>query len=151
MFLMKWFGILLMAALLAGSPGYGKAQQTGEKDVPPPAQPQSQVEKGKPTRAVKTFTQKERKDYEKKAAAEWAKMQQKLDALKPKQETAPPRMRRMILKGLVSLQRGIYAGQNQLTAMEKAPNDTWSGMKDDLEKAKKAWTKEYEAFVAHLE
>ena len=34
-------------------------------------------------------------------------MQQKLEGRKTKQETAPQQMRRTILKGLVSLQRGV--------------------------------------------
>jgi hypothetical protein len=147
---MKWLGILLMAALLAGSPNSGNAQQAEDKNVPPPAQPKSQVKKDQPAQAAKTFTQQERKDYEKKAEAEWGEMQQKLEALKSKQETAPPQMRRMILKGLVSLQRGVYAGQNQLAAMVKAPDDTWSGMKAELDKSKEAWNKEYETFVARI-
>jgi hypothetical protein len=147
---MKWLGILFMVALLAGVPSYGDAQQTGEKGATPPTQPQGQVEPGKPAQAVKTYTEKERKDYEKKAAAEWAERQQKIDALKTKQETAPMQMRRMILKGLVSLQRGVYAGQNQLAAMEKTSDDTWGGMKAQLDKSKEAWDKDYEGFVAQL-
>jgi hypothetical protein len=146
---MKRLGILFVAALLVGAPVYGNAQQGGEKGVTALTQPQGQVEKGKPAQAGKTSTEKERKDYEKKAAAEWAEMQQKLDALKPKQETALPQMRRMIRKGLVRLQRGVYAGQNRLAALEKAPDDTWSGMKAELDKAKEAWNKEYVAFLAH--
>jgi hypothetical protein len=147
---MKWLGIVFMAALLTGVSGAGNAQPTGEKSVTPPAQPQGQVEKSKPAQAEKTYTEKERKDYEKQATADWAGMQQKIDALKTQQEAAPPQLRRMFLKGLVNLQRGVYAGKYQLAAMVKAPNDTWGGMKTQLDKAKEAWNQEYEAFVTHL-
>ncbi|MCL5057768.1 MAG: hypothetical protein M1130_07210 [Actinobacteria bacterium] len=146
---MKWLGILFMAVLLAVAPIYGNAQQTKEKAIPP-TQPQTQVEKGKQAQAGKTYTQKERENYEKQTATEWAENQQKIDALKTKQETAPVQMRRMILKGLVRLQRGIFTGQKQLAAMEKAPADTWSGMRADMDKAKEGWNKEYESFVARL-
>ncbi len=146
---MKWLGILSVVALLAGIPGYGNAQQTGEKSALP-TQPQSQVEKGKPAQALKTYTQKERKDYEEKTAAELAGMQQKLDALKSKQETAPIQMKRMILKGLVNLQRGVYTGQNQLTAMKTASAESWSGMRANLDKDIEEWNKAYEAFAARI-
>jgi hypothetical protein len=146
---MKWLGILLFAALLLGSPGYGNAQATGEQSVSPVTQPQGQVE-GKQAQPMKKYTYQERKNYQKKAEADLAEMQQKVDGLKTKQETAPPQMRRMILKGMVSLQRGIYAGQNQLEAMKKATDKDWSGMKAELDKAMGAWNKTYEDFLAHI-
>ena len=52
--MMKWFGMMFMAALLVCAPGYGSAQQA--KDTS--------------SGTAKSFTPEERKAYEKKIAAE---------------------------------------------------------------------------------
>jgi hypothetical protein len=146
---MKRFGILLMAALVAGAPGYGNAQATGEKSVAPATQPQSQVE-GKEAQPEKVFTKQERRDYEKQAAAELATMQQKIEGIEATRNTARQQLRPMIFKGLVGLKKQFYTNKNYLAAMEKAADKNWGGMKVNMDKAMANWNKAYENFVANV-
>ena len=132
---MKLFGMLLLAAMLAGAPSMAQAQQAAES--------------AKPT-VIQHYTQKQRQDYEKKVAADLAIMQQKLDVLKNKQETVPIQLKRMLLKGLVNLQKNRYAAQNLLTAMKKAPEKSWGGMKANMDRALATWNQSYENLVSRL-
>jgi len=78
---MRWFGIMLMAALLASAPGYASAQPAGKKEPSPATQPQGSAVKAEPAGMAKTYTPEERKAYEKKTAAELEAIEQRIDEL----------------------------------------------------------------------
>lgn len=138
---MQWFGIMVMAALLAIVPGYGRAQQP--KDTSPATQPQGPEIKSEAAGAVKSFSPAERQAYEKKTAEELDAIQQKIADLKVKAATGAPQEKRMLILAANNLQMQKIAAGNQLTALEKASETAWGQQKAKLDKAmeelRKAW------------
>jgi hypothetical protein len=147
---MKWLGILLTTALLAGVPGYGSAQSAGEQATTPPPQPKSSQEAPKQTQPAKSYSQEERQAYEKKVAEDLEAMQKKFEDLRGKQQKVPMQSRRQVLKAMANLQRGLYAAKAQLASMVKAPAQSWGGMKADLDRAMEAWARDYADVASHL-
>ena len=127
---MKWLGIMLTAVLLAGVPGYGSAQQPAKKGTPPATQSQDPGQQ-----AAKSYTPKEREDYQKKIAGDLKEVQQKIGGLNAKRMTLPQQSKRMFNKAMVDLQRKMSTARNKLAALEKASEKEWSGLKDNMDKA----------------
>jgi hypothetical protein len=138
---MKWFGIMLIAALLAIAPGYGWA-------APPP--PQGVGVKAEPAAVVKSYTPQEREAYEKKIAAELEELQKKIYELKLKATTAVPQKKRMILMAAKNLQIRAIVGRDQLDALKKASPADWSGAKANLEKSMKDLKNYWASVEVHL-
>jgi hypothetical protein len=147
---MQWLGILLMAVLLAAAPGYAGAESPGAGATTPATQPQGPAVKGEPAGAVQIYTPKEKKEYQKKTAAELAAIQEKIIDIKMKAGTEPRRSRRMIPMGANSLQAQVLAAKNQLAAMELAPDQTWGNMTTEMDKAMDKLAKDLQAFEAHV-
>lgn len=131
----KFLGILLTAALLVMTPGYGSAQPQAEKGISPATQPKAAEEKGTAPQAAKSYTLKERQAYQQKVAADLDKLRQRIDDLAGNYETGRPQMKRTTLRVLHGLKKQLFAAQNQLAALEKAHAKDWTGLKDEMEKA----------------
>jgi hypothetical protein len=133
---MQWFfGILLTAVLLVMTPGYGSAQPAEGKTVSPSTQPKAGGEKQAATKSVKSYTPKERQAYQQKVAADLDKQQQKIDNLHENYETVRSQMKRTTIRILHDLKKQLFAAQNQLAALKKAPVKDWSSLKDGMDKA----------------
>lgn len=149
---MNWLGILLMAALLAVVPGYGRAQPQEKETPPPAAQPKGPEMKQAPApSAAKSYTPKEKKEYQKKTAADLAALEKKIEGLMEEQAKAPQQLKRMIIRGRVDLQRKDIIAKNKLAALEKASGKDWNALKDGLDKAMEDLRKSYEAMAAHFQ
>jgi len=147
---MKRFGLMLLAALLATVPGYGGAQAPGPM-APPPAPPTQGPEVKAPAPpAAKSFTPKERQEYQKKIAADLAKLEEKIDGLKDQQAKPPPQMRRTILRSRVNLQRLDAIARGKLAALQKASEKDWHTLKAEMDKALEDLKKTYEAAEAQF-
>lgn len=131
---MKWLGILL-AALLAVAPGYGQAQPQG-KESPPAAPPKAaEVKEAPAPPAVKGYTPKERKEYEKKIAADLAKLRDRIGELKTGYTKAAPQMKRTLRRELANLDRQAIAAENKLADWQKASENDWNSLKAEMDKA----------------
>jgi hypothetical protein len=147
---MRWLGIMLMAALLASAPGYGNAQPAGKKDPSPGTQPQSPAVKLEPVGAVKTYIPEERKAYEKNTAAELEAIEQRTDELVLKAGKVKPQKKRTFIKNTRALAVQTMAARNQFTALEKAPENAWGGLKADMDRAMQELRKLREAAELNL-
>ena len=146
---MKWLGIMFMATLLAIAPGYGSAQQP--KDTSPATQPQGPEVTGEPAGTAKSFTPAERRAYEKKTAADLEAMEQRIDDLVAQVRKVVPQKRREVTKVMRGLQVRALVAREQLAALEKAPENTWSGFKADMDKAMAELRKAWEASEPYLQ
>jgi hypothetical protein len=147
---MQWLGILLLtAALLAMAPGYGSAQPAGEKGASPVPEPQVQGT-GAPAPSAKSYPLKDRQAYQKKVAADLAKLQERINALHGEYETVRPQMKRMTLRVLHSLKKQLIAAQNQLATLEKASEKDWGGLKAEMDKDMKELTTAYKEAESRL-
>jgi hypothetical protein len=99
---MRWLGIMLMAALLASAPNYGSAQPA--KDTSPATQPQNPEVKGEAAGTVKNVTPEERQAYEKKTAADLELMENRIGELVDKVRKVMPSKRRQVIKIMRSIQ-----------------------------------------------
>ena len=141
---MKWLGIMLMAALLAVAPGYGRAQPPEGKGTSPAAQPQSLEEEGTPAPATKSYSLQERRAYQQKVAADLAELQRKIGDLQGKYQMARPQMKRTFLRFWGPLKKQLFAVQNQLASLENSSEKNWSGRKDDMDIAMQQLRQTYE-------
>ena len=116
--MMKWFGMVFMAALLICAPGYGSAQQA--KDTS--------------SGTAKSFTPEERKAYEEKIAAELEAIQQKIGDLRIQASTGPSQLKRMISVAANDIQMQKIAADNELAALEKSSDADWGKQKAKLDK-----------------
>ncbi len=132
---MKWLGIMLTVALLTGVPGYGIAAQPGQQGTSPAAQPKGVEAKGEQGQAGKSYTLKEKKQYEERITLDLAEIQKKIEDLRGKGRQVGPQKKRTFRMALVDVQRKNIAAQNRLAALKKAPEKDWSGMKADMDKA----------------
>lgn len=149
---MNWLGIMLMAALLAVVPGYGRAQPQGKETPPPAAQPKGPEVKQAPATAVaKSYTPQQRKEYQKKIAADLAALEKKIEGLSEEQAKVPPKLKRMVLRSRVDLQRKDIIAKNKLTALEKASEKDWNALKAGMDKAMEDLRKAYEGIAAHFQ
>jgi hypothetical protein len=147
---MQWLGILLMAALLTVAPGYASAEPPETSGAAPATQPSGSEVKAEPAGAVPSYTPKEKKDYQKKTAAELASVQEKIIDLKMKAGAGPRQNRRMILKSANSLQAQALAAKNRLAAMKLAPDQTWGEVKTEMNKTMDELVKALETVEAHV-
>jgi hypothetical protein len=148
---MKWLGIMLAAALLAGAPGYASAEPPGAGGTTPATQPQgSEVKGATPAAAVPIYTPKEKKDYQKKVAAELATIQDKIYDLKMKAGAGPRQNRRMVIKMANQLQARELVAKNQLASLEQASDQTWGDLKTELDKTLETLAKSMQEVEAHL-
>jgi len=148
---MRWLGVIMvMAALLASAPGYASAQPAGEKGLPPAVQPPGPEVKGEAPGPAKSFTPEERQAYEKKTAADLEVMEQRLQDLVGSVQKVIPQKKRQVIKIMRGLQVQTLAARNQLTALEKAPEDTWSGLKVNMDKTMAELKTNWEASEPHL-
>jgi hypothetical protein len=147
---MQWLGILLMAALLAGAPGYASAEPRGTSGAAPATQSQGSEVKAEPAGAVRTYTPKEKKDYQKKTAAELAAIQEKIIDLKLNAGKGRRQSRRMIPQSANSLQAQILAAKDRLAAMEQAPDPTWGELKAEMDKTMDELVKALQTVEAHV-
>jgi hypothetical protein len=129
---MKWLGIMFMAALLAIAPGYGSAQQP--KDTSPATQPQGPEVKGEPAGTAKSFTPAERQAYEKKTAANLEEIEKNIDASVLKVNKVVPQKKRMVTKIVKGLAVQAMNARNQLEALQKAPENSWGGLKINMDR-----------------
>jgi hypothetical protein len=116
--MMKWFGIMFMAALLVCAPGYGSAQQPKDTSAG----------------TAKSFTPEERKAYEEKIAAELEAIQGKIADLRIQASTGPSQSKRMISLAANDIQMQKIAADNELTALEKSSEANWVQQKAKLDK-----------------
>ena len=133
---MKWLGIMLMAALLAGAPGYGSTEQPGQPGTTPATQTKGVAAKGGQGQAAKSYTARERKEYQNKIDVDLAEIQKRIEDLRGKATKVAPQKKRTFRMALVDLQRKNIAAQNRLAALKSAPENAWSGMKADMDKAR---------------
>lgn len=122
---MRLLGIVLAVALLAGAPVAGNAQ----------TQPKGSEAQGQPRQAAKTYTQKEKEDYQKKVAADLQESEQKIEGLRAKKMTLSPQLKHSFSRAMIDLQVKKNAAQNKLAALKKASAKEWSKLKDDTDKA----------------
>jgi len=141
---------MLMAALLASAPGYASAQPAGKKEPSPATQPQGSAVKAEPAGMAKTYTPEERKAYEKKTAAELEAIEQRIDELVLKAGKVMPQKKRTFIKNTRALAVQTMAARNQLTALEKAPENAWGGLKADMDRAVQELRKLRETAELHL-
>ena len=132
---MKWLGIILMAALLAGAPGYGSAEQQAQPGTAPVTQPKGLKAEGGHGQAVKSYTPQEKEKYQKKIAADLEEIQQRSDDLKVKGRNVARQKKRTFLRAMVDLQRKLTIARNKLADLEKAPENAWSWLKAETDKA----------------
>jgi hypothetical protein len=130
----KWIGVILAAALLGGTPGSSSAQQTGAKGTAPAVQPTDIKGQAVQPPSGKNFSPKERQEYEKKTAADLEAAQQKIADLRVQAGKVPSQKKRLILSGVRNLQMQAGAARSQLTALEKAADKDWGGLKAELDK-----------------
>jgi hypothetical protein len=133
--LLKLFGIMLMLTLLVMAPGYGSAATSGKPDPAPATQTKGSEVKGKPAGAVKSYTPDERKEYVKKTAAELEEIDKQIGDLRFKATKAAPQRKRMMIMMMQNVYNQALVARTQLTNLEKAPENAWSGGKDSLEKS----------------
>jgi hypothetical protein len=148
--MMQWLGILLMAMLLAAAPGYASAEPPGTSGAAPAAQPQGSEVKAEPAGALPSYTPKEKKDYQKKTAAELAAVQEKIIDLKLKAGTGRRQSRRMIPQSANHLQAQTLAAKDQLAALEKAPDPTWGELKTEMNKTMDKLAKDLQTVEAQV-
>lgn len=147
---MGWLGIMLMVALLAMAPGYGRANPTGQKDPSPATQPQNQEVKAEPAGTAKSSTPEDRKAYEKKMAEELDAFQAKIAELRVNAATGEPQKKRLIMRRAANLQFQILAAGNRLIALQKASETAWSQEKVELDKAMESVRQDWEAAEVYL-
>jgi hypothetical protein len=132
---MKWLGIMLMAGLLAGGPGYGSAAQPAPKGTPAVPQSQGPEVKGGQVQAAKTYSPKDRKEYQNKIDVDLAQIQKRIEDLRGKVAKVVQQKRRTFRMALVDIERKDVLAQGRLAALKKAPEKDWSGMTADMDKA----------------
>ena len=132
---MKWLGIMLMAGLLAGGPGYGSAAQPAPKGTPAVPQSQGPEVKGGQVQAAKTYSPKDRKEYQNKIDVDLAQIQKRIEDLRGKVAKVAQQKRRTLGKALIDVQGKNILAQRRLAALKKAPEKDWSGMTADMDKA----------------
>lgn len=137
---MKWLGIVLAVALMAGGPVSGSAQ----------TQPQGSEAQGKTGQAAKSYTQKEKEAYQKKVSADLQEIGQKIGDLRAKKMTLGPQVKRTFSRAMVDLQRKQSAAQNKLAALQKASAKEWSNLKEDTDKAMADLTNAYKEIEARF-
>jgi len=147
---MRWLGIMLMAALLASAPGYGSAQPAGKKDPSPATQPPGSAVKAEPAGAAKSSAPEDRKAYEKKTAAELEAIEQRIVDLADQARKVVPQKKRQVIKIMRGLQLQSLDARNQLAALEKAPENTWSGLKPGMDRTMAELRKTWEASEPYL-
>jgi hypothetical protein len=146
----QWLGILFITALLAFAPGYASAESPGAGGTTPATQPQNPDVKAEPAGAAPSYTPKEKKEYQKRTAAELAALQEKIIDLKMKAGTGPRQKKRLILKSATHLQAQALAAKNQLAAMESAPDQTWGDLKTAMDKTMDELANAWKEAEAHL-
>jgi|WetSurMetagenome_2_1015567.scaffolds.fasta_scaffold251935_1 hypothetical protein len=146
----KLLWIILAVALLGGTPDNGSAQQTGSPGTSTVTQPADIKGPAVQAAAVKTFTPQERQKYEKKMAADLEATQQKIADLRIQAGKVPSQKKRMILSQVRNLQMQVGAARSQLTALEKAADKDWGGLKADLDNTIQSLNKGVEAFERQL-
>ena len=146
----QWFGILFLAALLAFAPGYAGAQSPGASATTPATQPQNPDVKAEPAGAAPSYTPNEKKEYQKKTAAELAAFQEKITDLRMKAGTGMRAKKRLILKSTNHLQAQVLAAKNQLAAMETAPDQTWGDLKTAMDKTMDDLANAWKEAEAHI-
>jgi hypothetical protein len=147
--LMKWLGIMFMAALLALAPGLGSAQQS--KDTPAVTQPQGPEVKKEAAAPAKSFTPAERQAYEKKTASDLDTMEKRVGDLVVKVREVVPQRRREVMKIMRGLQTQALAARNQLTALEKAPENSWGALKPGMDRTMAELRKTWEVSALYLQ
>ncbi len=114
---MHWLGILLTTALLLASPVYGNAQQSEGK---------------RPATAVKNYTQKEKQEYQKKVATTLDALTERINNLG--MEATAPQVKRGRAKALLGLRKQLSYARLQLNNLEKASEQDWGRLKDEMDK-----------------
>lgn len=150
--LMKfWLGMMLMAALLIGAPGYGRAEPPGKDSTSPATRSENLEKQGDQARTGKSYTSKEKQDYLTQVAVNLDKIQQGIEDLKVKGRTVIQQRKRMVLKGLINLQNMANGARNKLAGLEKAPENAWSGLKAEMDKTMQELAKTYKEVEAQVE
>jgi hypothetical protein len=147
---MKWFGTILIVALLAVAPGPAGAEPPGGGGTAPATPPQGAGVKGEPAGAVQIYTPEEKKEYQTKTAAELAAVQDKIYNIKMNAGAGPRKSRRLIPKMANHLQALVLAAKNQLASLEQTPNQTWGERKAEMDKTMDELAKAVQEVEAHL-
>jgi len=139
---MQWLGILMMAALLAGAPGYGRAQTP--KDASPATQTQGPAVPGEAAGMVKSFTPEERRAYEKKTAEELDAIQKKIADLRANAAAGTPQNKRLLMRTANNLQMQQLVAADELNALKKASGSAWGPQKLKMDQAMAQLRKNWE-------
>jgi len=126
---------MLMAALLAGVPGYGSGEQPGQKGTPAVTQSKGPEAKGELGQAAKSYSAQKRKEYQNRIEVDLAEIQKRIEDLRAKAVKVAPQKKRTFRMALVDLQRKNTVAQNRLAALKNSPENAWSGVKADMDKA----------------
>ena len=137
---MKWLGIILTVALLAGGPVNGNAQN----------QPQGSQAQVKPGQAAKSYTLEERQAYQSKAERDLEEIQQKVQDLKAKERTIVQQKKRTYLLAMVDIQRKLNAAKGKLAALKKASAKEWSRLQPEMDRALDDLTNAYNGVESHF-
>lgn len=130
---MKWFWIMVSAALLPLAPNYGIAQQP--KNTSPYTQPQVSEVKEEPAGTAKGFSLEERKAYEEKIAKELDSIQRKIADLRIQANTGASQNKRTLSLTANNIQMQKIAAERELIALEGSSEASWDAQKAKLEKA----------------
>ena len=128
----------------AWAPVYGSTEPPGKGSSSQETQPNrlQEAEKQAPP-SIKTYTLKEKQEYQKKIASDLAEMQKEIDQLITKWHAAPPVKKRLVRRDIVSLQQKAIRARNKLSALEKASDKDWSSLKADLDYTMEVLIKAY--------
>lgn len=148
---MRWFGIMMLATMLAVVPASASAQQQGKGS--PSKAPQTKAPEAKGPQAppaAKSFTPQEREDYEKKTDAALADLQMKISDLRAKANAAAPNVKKMYTRNVMSLQKMAGVARNKFTALQKASKEEWQKLKKEMEEIMKQLSKVYEGAASRF-
>jgi len=142
---MRWLGILVAAALLAMAPGYGGAQSPLKSPQPEGTQVKGSAVEGQAPGQQKTFRPEERKDYEKKVAAELKALDTRIADLRVKTAQVAPQQKRMVLFHMQYLYNEVVTARNELGDLVNSQGEAWNQAQAKLAATMQDLTRNLEA------
>jgi hypothetical protein len=142
---MKWIGILVAAALLAMTPGYGGAQSPLKSPQAEGTQVKGRAVEGQTSVQQKPLSPEERKDYEKKVAAELEALDTRVADLRMKTAKVPPQQKRMVLFHMNYLYNEAVTARNQLRNLVNSQGEAWNQAQGKLAATMQDLTRNLEA------
>ncbi len=142
---MKWLGIMVTAALVAATPGYGGAQSPMKSPQTEGTQATGDAVKGQAAGQGTIVTPDERQAYEKKVAADLGVIDTKIGDLRVKTTKVPSQQKRLTMLQMQSLYTQAVAARTQLGNLAKSQGDAWNQAKDKLDRSMQELTRNLEA------